>query len=221
MPVVNCPSCARRITLTMDELTMLVECAACSSRFYPVRPPDGVVTATVPPAVARCSPRSSLMHIDTERAAERLPATEALLPQSSSSVPGSARLRPRRKKKRTNVLAVVAIVMGALALTIGLTLGLLAILWNNCAQARSAGATPGENAATTGSGAVVPPLTGAPPPPLTTPDFRVAPAPMPPAAVAVPPPMPLPDGCASTFRPNVDLVGALPTGRPGTVPAPK
>src|SRR3954451_19940381 len=106
MPQVGCPRCGRQIPLHDSELSLLIECADCSARFYPMMPLD---EPDVPVPVAAAVPQSGhVAHISRR---------DPLPDEAWSANPASSQRRRRKKKKERNwVPLVVGVTMGAMVL---------------------------------------------------------------------------------------------------------
>jgi serine/threonine protein kinase len=111
---VDCPGCGRKIPLRENELTMLIECAACDTRFYPVQPLDETLSSN------SCQARA------------RVPGSDTFRQEPTSAEPGEVPLapprpRPRRKRKKQDWVPLIRGLALSAVLLAGLAIGLFVL----------------------------------------------------------------------------------------------
>ena len=143
MPQVPCPGCQRTITLEFDDLTKVIECGGCDTRFGPLVRGDftgGLAEQTSGPSehmpVAEevldaesgeegIAPRSVAVHTPTDRAAEVLRAQgKDFVPSELAPMPKE----PRRKKRPAAPPGLDAQQPSHIPLVLSLGAGLLVVV---------------------------------------------------------------------------------------------
>ena len=200
MPQVNCPQCDRCIALEDAELILLIECAGCDARFYPMMPLDG----PLPSHPTRA--KKPIMQASTA-----IQASAAVAEPDAPNLDPPAKpkpKKPRKKKRRHNRTALFVGLGVGLVCLLGLTVGIVLLVQNELSRPNRAAKPGAGNDGKTNMSAFPPPLSAPP---------GAMPVTGPGGIVALPGGIPAGPGSASIGPPTVAVP---PTGPVGIVSPP-